>query len=126
MTLAVRLFPKDDRLKGLSIRPTDRRSDCWFDDGIKLCDLGVARSDIDWFMPFSTSKEDKGNAINAVIAFDEFMMQIENSGINITMQFENRYIFSDWIIVTLVKSNRTPKSIMVRDAFNNYMARTRK
>lgn len=122
-TFSVRLFPKDKKLNGLVIAPSDKNADCWFDDAISLKDLGVNFEDIDGFMSFSTSAEAKGTAINALIAFDKFMKEIEDSNIGMTIYAWNTSVLFHWIGVTFITSKTLPTSQFLLDAVNHLMSR---
>lgn len=122
-TFSVRLFPVDKKLEGMTIAPLDKNADSWFDDAISLKDLGINFDDIDSFKPFSTSAEAKGTAINALIAFDKFMKEIEDSKIGVTIITSNVSILFHWISVTFITSKTLPTSQLLLSAVNDLMSR---
>ncbi len=124
-TFSVRLFPNDKSLEGMVIAPLDKNADCWFDDAISLKDLGVNFEDIDGYMSFSKSAEAKGTAIKTLIAFDEFMKQIEDSNIGVTISAWNVSVLFHWVSVTFITSKTLPRSQFLLDAVNHLMSRSK-
>lgn len=122
-TFAVRLFPVDKKLEDLTIAPSDKNADCWFDDAISLSDLGVDSQCIDSFKSFSTSAENKGTALRTLIAFDKFMKEIEDSKIGVTIISSNTNTVFTWVCMTFIASQTIPTSQFLLGSVSDLMSR---